>query len=54
MIKVFIKNYVKNGKKTQILCVTDGVKYQHYFVGYSDKKKSVYITPTKDVTENEN
>lgn len=49
-MKVYIKNYEKNGKKTQILVVSDDDgNYYHYFVNYSKKKNSVYLTPSKDV-----
>ena len=52
MMKVYIKNYEKNGKKTQVLVVSDNDgNYYHYFVNYSKNKNSVYLTPSKDVKE---
>lgn len=50
-IRAFIKNHIKEDKKTQILtiCVeTDGKKeYKNYFVNFSDNKKSVYLQEAK-------
>lgn len=49
-MKVYIKNYEKNGKKIQVLVIKDdNGNYYHYFVNYSNNKKSVYLTPSKDV-----
>ena len=48
-MKAYIKNYLKNNKKTQVLIIQDSDgNYYHYFVNYSKNKDSVYITPSKD------
>lgn len=47
---VYIKNYEKNKRKTQVLVIQDdNGNYYHYFVNYSKNKNSVYLTPSKDV-----
>lgn len=51
-VSAFITNYEKDGKKTQILTIKiegeNGKMYKKYFVNYSDKKKSVYLSETKE------